>query len=252
MLLALQSSDDVIAREPKSLRGWLLPGSVALHIVAVVALPSGARRAAVVPPPVVFEMSEPPPPAPAPPASPPPRDAPPVAPAHALPERVAARRAAPENAPAKTPQEEAPVDFTSTTFSSEGPGMAVGAQPVGPPAKAPLAPAAAPVRVIATAPSVPASALGKPPRAPGLDAELERNYPADARRSGISGTATLQVELLPDGRVGKVVPLSESYPGFGRACDRTVRAGKWEPPIDREGRPVRTEIKYVCKFEVRS
>jgi hypothetical protein len=58
--------------------------------------------------------------------------------------------------------------------------------------------------------------------------------------------------LFPDGRIGKVERVSESYSGFGEACERTVRAGRWEPPLDREGHPVGTEIKYVCKFEVRS
>src|SRR5262249_45003738 len=93
--------------------------------------------------------------------------------------------------------------------------------------------------------------LDHPPRAPGLDDELERHYPIEARRSGISGRATIRVELYADGHVGKVELLSESHPGFGRACERTVRAGAWEAPR-REGRPVATEIKYVCKFEIRS
>jgi hypothetical protein len=46
--------------------------------------------------------------------------------------------------------------------------------------------------------------------------------------------------------------VSETYDGFGSACERTVRAGRWEAPLDREGRAVATEITYVCRFEVRS
>jgi protein TonB len=99
---------------------------------------------------------------------------------------------------------------------------------------------------------VPPSSLARRPRAPGLDAELERHYPLDARRSGISGTASLRVRLLADGRVGEVHLVSESWTGFGLACERTVRAARWEPPIDREGTPVATEITYTCRFEVRS
>ncbi|MBX3264141.1 MAG: energy transducer TonB, partial [Labilithrix sp.] len=121
------------------------------------------------------------------------------------------------------------------------------------------APVAAPPPVAARAPAapppmrvVPPSSLSRRPRAPGLDLELERQYPAEARRSGISGTAVLRVRILPDGRVGEVRVQSESWAGFGPACERTVRAARWEPPIDRDGAPVATEITYTCRFEVRS
>jgi periplasmic protein TonB len=99
---------------------------------------------------------------------------------------------------------------------------------------------------------VPVGSLSRRPGAPGLDAELERNYPREARRAGISGTAKLRVRIHADGRVGRVEQVSESHPGFGDACARTVRAARWEPPLDRDGQAVATEIVYVCKFEVRS
>lgn len=253
MLLAIQPTDDLLEserdRESKRLLTWIVPVSLVLHAVALGSMPNAAARVTSSPPPVVVEMAEPPPP-PAPTSTaeaPRPSDvAPPVAPKLV----VAARLARAESAPS-TATDESPVDFTGMTFSGEGAGVAVAAAApslAGTPGPKTAAPV---VRSVASAPVVPASSLGRPPRAPGLDAELERNYPAEARRSGISGSATLQVELLQDGRIGKIVPLSESYPGFGSACERTVRAGRWEPPIDREGRAVRTEIKYVCRFEVR-
>ena len=62
----------------------------------------------------------------------------------------------------------------------------------------------------------------------------------------------LRIEVLADGRLGEVKRLSESYPGFGEACERTVRGARWEPPIDRDGSAVSTEITYTCRFEVRS
>jgi hypothetical protein len=64
--------------------------------------------------------------------------------------------------------------------------------------------------------------------------------------------ATLRVEILADGRVGAAIALSESYSGFADACERTVRTARWEPPLDRDGRTVATEITYTCRFEVRS
>jgi protein TonB len=132
-----------------------------------------------------------------------------------------------------------PADFTATVLSNAAPGPAS--------------------KIVVNAPSppaepkiVPASSLSRRPGAPGLDAELERNYPIDARRAGISGTARLRVRILADGRVGKVENVFESHPGFGEACAKTVRAARWEPPLDSDGRAVATEIVYVCKFEVRS
>jgi protein TonB len=252
MLLAIERSDET-TDNPRGLFGWLVPASIGLHVVAVLVLPSATSLKRVPPPPVVVEMAELPPEKPPPPPEPAPSNpaaAAAPAPAKATPAR--ARAETPAAAPA--PATDAPVDFTGTTFSNDGPGVAVASAPapvVAPVATGPTAPRnSAPVAPVPT--FVPAASLGRPPRAPGLDTELERNYPPDARRSGISGTAVLRVQLMPDGRVGKVDRVSESYPGFGQACERTVRSGRWEPPLDRDGRPVGTEIKYVCRFEVGS
>lgn len=244
--------------EPNALFRWMVPASVVLHVVAFAWLPSASRSVVQgPPPPLVLEVAPLPPP-PSPPE--PPKEAEPA------PAPVAARAPLPSKAPranasssASTREleshasvSEAPIDFTSTVFSNDGPGLAVGG---GGPTAGPRA-AQASSRAASSAPPplrlVPPSLLSRRPRAPGLDTELERQYPAEARRSGIAGSAVLRVRILPDGRVGETRVISESWLGFGPACERTVRAARWEPPLDRGGMPVATEITYTCRFEVRS
>jgi len=41
-----------------------------------------------------------------------------------------------------------------------------------------------------------------------------------------------------------------SSPEFGRACQRTLAGSRWSPPLDARGRPVATELRYKCVFEV--
>lgn len=93
--------------------------------------------------------------------------------------------------------------------------------------------------------------LARRPRAPNLDDALERHFPARARQQGLSGSAVLNAQILPDGRIGAVKRVSESSAGFAEACERTLRTSRWSPPLDRTGTPVATEITYTCRFEVR-
>lgn len=241
--------------EHRGLLRWILPASIAIHIAVFAWMPSVRRTvAALPPPPLVLEVVEPPPiptPLPSPPTPAPTQPAPIQQPTPAI-HRVARDVAPPSQAP--TLVNAAPIDFTSTVFSNDGFGIAVGAGP-----RAAAAPVVASARSVSQAPSPPpqspiveASSLARRPRAPGLDAELERHYPIEARRSGISGSAVLRVRILPDGRIGDVRIMTESWTGFGPACEKTVRAAHWEPPIDRNGAPVATEITYTCRFEVRS
>lgn len=241
------------AEGPQLLR-WIVPASLALHVLAFVVLPNATRSASNAPLPLVISVTEPPPPPP-PPEEPAP--APEETPVRAVVQAStnapkSARTADPVPASANTAPTEAPMDFTSTVFSNDGPGIALGG---GGGSASVLAKSVAPV-VTPAAPSpvrtVPPASLARRPRAPGLDVELERQYPLEARRSGISGTAILRVRILPDGRIGEVHVVSESWTGFGPACERTVRGARWEPPIDRDGSPVATEITYTCRFEVRS
>ncbi len=244
--------------ERAGLMRWVLPASVAVHVVvfALAPLAPAARRVAggLPPPPLVLEVTEPPPPPPPREVAPDPAPALPQAAPLASPRAHAPSRAAatplPEAAPTTS---DAPLDFTGTALTNDGPGMAVPigggggrAAPAPPPAVAPRV-VAAPAPVL-----VPVAALGRRPRAPGLDAELERQYPVEARRAGIAGSAVLRVRILPDGRIGRVEVVTESWTGFGAACDRTVRAARWEPPLDHDGTAVTTEITYTCRFEVRS
>ena len=235
-----------VETEGKSYLGWVVVGSFALHVVVVTALPNAHQAPAMPGFASMIVLAEPPASPPPPPRPPEPIGvadrAPSSAPraVHALRAAVAPAAAAPD----------LPLDFTSTVFSNDGPGVAVsGGDGRVVAAVAPIAAKAAPpppMTIVAPA------SLARKPRAPGLDVELERQYPAEARRSGVSGTAVLRVRILPDGRTGDVHIQSESWRGFGPACERTVRAGRWDPPIDHDGRAVTTEITYTCRFEVRS
>jgi TonB family protein len=118
--------------------------------------------------------------------------------------------------------------------------------PVNAPAPTPPAPTA-----IKTEPAVVAvSDLSAKPSPPSLGAALERNYPADARRRGLSGTAKVRARIDPDGVVRRAVLLEESAAGFGGACSRTLQGSRWAPPKDKAGRAVATEIRYTCRFVV--
>ena len=240
---------------PRDHLGWIVPLSLVVHAVVITALPAARRAVAKLPPPpVVLDFAPPPEPPPPPPPAPEPEPTP--APAAAPVARVAsapvAARAEAPRAAATNDAPAGPVDFTSTTFSGDGAGVAVGGGGGGGGGTAPAA-AKAPAAAVAAGPRlVDARSLARKPRAPGLDAELERQYPAEARRSGIAGTAVLRVRILPDGRVGPVNVVSTTWAGFGPACERTVRAAQWEAPLDREGSAVATEITYTCRFEVRS
>ena len=243
-------SERAVGLAGSSLFGWIVAVSLASHAVVIAWLPSAQRPpSAPTPPPVFMEMLAPPDPPPAPKPEPEPVTEPALAPA--APVTAAPRAASPRTtaAPAANPEPAGPVDFTSTVFSNDGAGIAIGGgggAGAGPAPVSTARPAAPAARV------VDAKSLSRKPRAPGLDAELERQYPPEARRSGISGTAVLRVRILPDGRIGPVRVVSSTWNGFGPACERTVRAARWEPPIDHDGSAVTTEITYTCRFEVRS
>jgi periplasmic protein TonB len=236
--------------------GWILPGSVALHVIAVAVLPS-AERAPSARSPVVIEMIDPPAPEPPRRATPEPEPAPSpdatLTRATPTPASARVRPSAPAAASDRTAGD-SPVDFTSAVMSNDGPGLAIGAggsggeprhRGTGPAGAAPAPAAPLGPRVVL------AKDLSRLPRAPGLDGTLEQHYPAEARRSGISGKAILRVMILPDGRVGVVRRVEESRGDFAEACEKAVRSSRWEPPIDREGAPVATEITYTCRFEIR-
>ncbi|AKU96062.1 Ferric siderophore transport system, periplasmic binding protein TonB [Labilithrix luteola] len=268
--MTVEEFSELHTESDRSLLAWIVPASLIVHVAAFAILPNRATPHPAPPPPLVIEVAdipapEPPPPPPPPPEEPKPEPAAPEPQVAPTPQKMAAAPARTESRPTTQaqndppPSDEPPADFTGTVMSNDGPGIAVRAGSGGGgtgrgPATGPAPAKADPGPARPAGPRfVAARDLSKPPRAPvGLDGALERNYPTEAKRAGIAGKAVLRVKILPDGRVGGVERVSESYPGFGEACEKTVRSAPWEPPIDREGAPVGTEITYTCRFEVRS
>jgi outer membrane biosynthesis protein TonB len=100
------------------------------------------------------------------------------------------------------------------------------------------------------APPVPLSDLSRRPSPPALDGVLRANYPAGLRQMGRAGRAVVVARVDTDGRVRVVRVISESDPGFGRACRQTVLGSTWTAPLDGLGRPCMTEVRYTCRFRV--
>lgn len=76
-------------------------------------------------------------------------------------------------------------------------------------------------------------------------------YPLMSRRLGEEGLVTLEVEVLADGRVGKVRVMRD--PGFARLRDAAVdavRRARFEP-ARRDGRPVASRIIVPVRFRLR-
>jgi hypothetical protein len=97
---------------------------------------------------------------------------------------------------------------------------------------------------------VAAEDLSQPPRAPDLNGALEANYPPEARAAGISGMAVIRALISATGEARPLGILTESAPGFGAACLKTLMDSHWSAPVDRTGRTVATEIRYRCTFKV--
>jgi protein TonB len=106
--------------------------------------------------------------------------------------------------------------------------------------------------VVAPSPpeALPLAQLGKRPVPPALERALRQNYPARARRQGLGGEAKVRARIEPTGQVRTATIHSESSPGFGEACQRTLLTSRWSPPVDARGRPVATWVSYRCKFRI--
>lgn len=92
-----------------------------------------------------------------------------------------------------------------------------------------------------------------PPSADELNALLQRNYPEEAKRQGISGRARVRAIVGTDGRLRsvRVVRESPAGQGFGGACRRALLdAADWQPAIGPDGQPAATEIPFDCAFDV--
>ncbi len=241
----------------------VVAASIVGHVALLAVLPAPDEPAS---PPVTtivqFETTTTPPPPPPKLETPAVTDevtpSPPSVPA---PRRVARRPAAPPRQVASTEppaSPEAPVDFSGVTLSNEG---ASWSSPTGngAPMTAPITagePAASPGPV-RRAPSgtsaervVAVGDLSRPPKAPDLDGALAANYPSEARRAGTTGKAVVRARILADGRVGTIRVVSESAPGFGAACKRTLAGSRWQAPLDARSEPVITDVSYACTFAV--
>jgi TonB family protein len=122
--------------------------------------------------------------------------------------------------------------------------------PTAPAVNVPLKVAPAPPSPRFDPPVVAVADLSSRPAPPSLGAALERNYPADARKRGSSGSAKVRARIDSDGVVRQVTLLEESASGFGTACTRTLSGSRWGAPKDKAGRSVATEIRYTCRFVV--
>lgn len=228
--------------------------SVGCHVAAIAVLsrPTPPRAPAVKP--ATIELTALPPPEP--PKPEPPKPAPPK-PEPSEPTRPLERRPAklppPDVAPPPAAISPTPVVLAGLSLSNEG--IAVASQPSAPTPPAPRAvtavSVAAPVPVKAPAPELtPVSDLSKRPVPPALDSALAQFYPSSLRNQGVEGEALVRVVLSKDGKVAQTTAVSESHPGFAPACERALRTSRWEPPIDKQGNPTMTALKYRCRFRV--
>ncbi len=95
--------------------------------------------------------------------------------------------------------------------------------------------------------------LSRQPIPPSLKQKLERLYPKKAKQEGVEGAAVVRLQIGPTGLPSKITLISEDPIGykFGQACKQALQGAKWEPPLDKEGRPVSTRVTFNCGFEIR-
>lgn len=167
-----------------------------------------------------------------------------------------------EPPPEGPPAEETPFDFTGVTLTAEGTGgwtTAVGngqamRGPVGKPGARVTGRSAEGTPEGEPGPRVVAEADLSRRAAPPLDdinAALDRFYPPAARQQGIAGIGVVNLRVLPDGRVTRLQVVRETFAGFGDACRRALEGKRWNPPLDRAGQPVTTDVRgFKCNFEV--
>jgi protein TonB len=231
--------------------------SCLVHGIAYASLAYAPKPAPEPPPSRVTFRAAPKPPAP--PEVPPLPPEPPPAPKPPEP-RAPKPQAAPT--PDPTPVAPAPVDLRGVTltndsgnasFSSivgDGAGFQGPLGPVGPKRPEVVAPVVPTAAAPAGPPLVALADLSEKPLAPVLGEALRQNYPTEARRRGLGGSATVEARVDPDGRIRSARLVTESFAGFGDACRKTLVGSRWSAPKDRSGRAVSTAIRYTCRFLV--
>jgi len=238
----------------------LIAASILAHVtlIALMSPAQAAVPAAPAPPMLVAieAVTSPPPP---PPAVPVPAASPPSVAARSAvrSQRPAQRTVAPRPTVATADPTPEPADLSGVTLTNEGAGWA---SPVGngAPLTGPIGLATATSAKHSRGTETPTAGdrvvalgdLSRPPRAPNLDAQLAANYPREARLAGSPGSAVIRARILLDGRVGATRVVSESAPGFGVACQRTLAGSHWQPPLDAANQAVSTDLAYTCTFAV--
>lgn len=97
------------------------------------------------------------------------------------------------------------------------------------------------------------SSRPSPPSA-AYDSYLAKNYPAEARSRGVSGSAVLSLIIGSDGKPRSIRVRRERPEGFGfgEVCAAMFRTGPaWSPPRDSDGNAVATRISFECEFSLR-
>jgi len=101
--------------------------------------------------------------------------------------------------------------------------------------------------------SLEARDLSRPAAAPHLQPYVDRNFPVAARLARAEGKATVSATIRPDGTPTdiRVVHVDPHGRGFGETCTRTLHHGPaWKPELNRDGRPVSSQVTYTCRFEL--
>lgn len=228
------------------------------HMTFLTGMGAAARRAPP-PKPRTIEMAmvrRPPPPPPPPPPSPPPEPPKPrpkvKPPTPKAPEPVVRPKVEPPPPPPpNTTEPPKPTNkparpvfgiSMSSTVGASNLAMPVGNTAMMEPGKGPkTAPGdVKPYRV------VPSHAVSKLPRKLG---DCVAAYPADAKQLGIEGKVVLDVEVLPDGRVGEVVIITGLGHGLDEAAQRALKRCKFAP-AEVDGQAVGTRIQYVYTFVI--
>ena len=80
---------------------------------------------------------------------------------------------------------------------------------------------------------------------------LRRYYTDELRMQRIEGVVALEVEVRADGSVGRVRVVEDPGFGLGPAAIRAIRALRFRPAIDAQGRAVRFLIpRFRMRFQL--
>ena len=103
--------------------------------------------------------------------------------------------------------------------------------------------------LFAAPPSLLAQNTTKKPAAsqPVAVSTVKPKYPSEAMRTRITGTATLGVDVMADGSVGRVVVIKSLEPSLDREAIKAVKQWKFKPGT-RNGKPVAVRVNVDVSF----